>query len=58
MRRSEEFANHAHDVMSLAGRAVQVDFKKIGHGSDGARPKTYATPFNHELAMSAAASIP
>jgi hypothetical protein len=36
IRRSEEFANHAHDVMGLAGGAVQVDFKRIGHGSDGA----------------------
>jgi len=36
IRRSEEFANHAHDVMGLAGGAVQVDFKKLGHGSDGA----------------------
>lgn len=42
IRRPEEFANHAHNVTGIAGGAVQVDFKKLGHGSDGApawRPK-------------------
>jgi hypothetical protein len=34
--RPKELANHPNDVMGLASGAVQVDFKKIGHGLDGA----------------------
>jgi hypothetical protein len=71
IRRSEEFANHACDVMGLAGGAVQVDFKRIGHGSDGApawrlkqvggrKPWTAVCPSGHRTypAPSRARAVP